>query len=102
MSNALFWLSGFAALCAFFGRLHFCRGSICQAARADVAFTSFSFALWTVSAVSSTLALYKSKRGSGNQQQEGAAAEKGEETNKEAAGIKPASAEQTDAAAQSA
>ncbi|KAF2969915.1 hypothetical protein GQX73_g3706 [Xylaria multiplex] len=38
--NALFYFAGFIALSTFMGRLLFCRGSVCSAARADVARTA--------------------------------------------------------------
>ncbi|KAI0112119.1 membrane-associating domain-containing protein [Nemania sp. FL0031] len=44
--NALFYLAGFLALSTFMSRLLFCRGSVCSAARADVAFSIFEFLLW--------------------------------------------------------
>ncbi|KAI1156489.1 membrane-associating domain-containing protein [Nemania diffusa] len=44
--NALFYLAGFLALSTFMSRLLFCRGSVCSAARADVAFGIFEFLLW--------------------------------------------------------
>ncbi|KAK4146535.1 membrane-associating domain-containing protein [Dichotomopilus funicola] len=49
--NALFYLAGFAALAAFLQGLLFCRGDVCHAAQADVAFGAFSFAVWTATAV---------------------------------------------------
>ncbi|KAL2019439.1 hypothetical protein VTK56DRAFT_9644 [Thermocarpiscus australiensis] len=51
VTNVLFWFAGFVALSVFLSKLLFCRGSVCHAARADVAFASFAFALWTASAV---------------------------------------------------
>ncbi|KAI0449813.1 membrane-associating domain-containing protein [Xylaria acuta] len=47
--NALFYFAGFIALSTFMGRLLFCRGSVCSAARADVAFGIFQFLLWVAS-----------------------------------------------------
>lgn len=49
--NALFYFAGFIALAVFMSRLLFCRGSVCGAAQASVAFGAFEFALWTASAV---------------------------------------------------
>ncbi|KAI0402404.1 membrane-associating domain-containing protein [Xylaria palmicola] len=47
--NALFYFAGFIALSTFMSRLLYCRGSVCSAARADVAFGVFEFLLWTAS-----------------------------------------------------
>jgi hypothetical protein len=44
----LFWFVGFVALAVFLSRLLFCQGSICHAARAGAVFSSFQFALWSV------------------------------------------------------
>ncbi|EKD21005.1 uncharacterized protein L3040_004623 [Drepanopeziza brunnea f. sp. 'multigermtubi'] len=43
----IFFFSGFVALTVFLGKLLFCRGSVCGAARADAAFAFFSWLLWT-------------------------------------------------------
>ncbi|KAL2197238.1 membrane-associating domain-containing protein [Corynascus similis CBS 632.67] len=64
LTNALFYLAGFAALAAFLNGLLFCRGDVCHAAQAAVAFGAFSFAAWTASAVLTCLELFKAKRGS--------------------------------------
>ncbi|KAL2070697.1 hypothetical protein VTL71DRAFT_13723 [Oculimacula yallundae] len=47
--NMLFYFAGFVALAVFLGRLLFCRGSVCAAARADASFAAFSWLLWTAS-----------------------------------------------------
>lgn len=47
--NALFYLAGFLALSTFMGRLLYCRGSVCCAARADIALGIFEFLLWAAS-----------------------------------------------------
>lgn len=44
--NALFYFAGFVALSTYMGILPYCRGSVCGAARADVAFGIFEFLLW--------------------------------------------------------
>ncbi|KAI2471821.1 membrane-associating domain-containing protein [Annulohypoxylon bovei var. microspora] len=49
--NALFYFAGFIALSVFMSRLLFCRGSVCGAAQASIAFGAFEFLLWTVSAI---------------------------------------------------
>ena len=49
--NVLNYFGGFIALAVFLSQLLFCRGSVCGAARADVVFASFSFALWSTSTV---------------------------------------------------
>ncbi|KAI1376136.1 membrane-associating domain-containing protein [Hypoxylon crocopeplum] len=49
--NALFYFAGFIALAVFMSRLLFCRGSVCGAAQATIAFGAFEFLLWTASAI---------------------------------------------------
>ncbi|KAI0882428.1 membrane-associating domain-containing protein [Annulohypoxylon maeteangense] len=49
--NALFYFAGFIALSVFMSRLLFCRGSVCGAAQASIAFGAMEFLLWTVSAI---------------------------------------------------
>ncbi|KAI0910969.1 membrane-associating domain-containing protein [Ustulina deusta] len=58
-SNALFYFAGFIALSTFMGRLLYCRGSVCGAARADVVFGIFEFLLWATSTVSTSRDLFK-------------------------------------------
>ncbi|KAI0837347.1 membrane-associating domain-containing protein [Hypoxylon sp. FL0890] len=50
-ANAVFYFSGFVALAVFMSRLLFCRGSVCGAARASVAFGALEFVLWTASLI---------------------------------------------------
>ncbi|KAI1210356.1 membrane-associating domain-containing protein [Annulohypoxylon truncatum] len=50
-SNALFYFAGFIALSVFMSRLLFCRGSVCGAAQASIAFGAMEFLLWTASAI---------------------------------------------------
>lgn len=47
----MFYFAGFIALAAFMSRLLYCRGSVCSAARADVAFGVLEFLLWIVSSI---------------------------------------------------
>ncbi|ORY64047.1 membrane-associating domain-containing protein [Pseudomassariella vexata] len=49
--NVLFYFAGFIALSVFISKLLFCRGTVCGAAKADVAFGVMEFLLWGVSAV---------------------------------------------------
>jgi hypothetical protein len=49
LSNVLFYFAGFIALAVFISKLLFCRGTVCGAARADVAFGAFEFLLWAAS-----------------------------------------------------
>ncbi|KAK8107718.1 uncharacterized protein PG998_009731 [Apiospora kogelbergensis] len=51
LTNVLFYFAGFIALSVFISKLLFCRGTVCGAARADVAFGAFEFALWGATAV---------------------------------------------------
>ncbi|KAH6670041.1 marvel domain-containing protein, partial [Halenospora varia] len=57
--NTLFYFAGFVALSVFIGKLLFCRGSVCAAARADAAFAAFSWLLWTGSSVVVALQIFK-------------------------------------------
>lgn len=59
----MFWFAGFVALSVFLSNLLFCRGAVCRAAQADVAFSSFSFAIWAASAVLTGQELIKLRRG---------------------------------------
>lgn len=58
-TNVLFYFSGFIALAVFISNLLFCRGSVCGAARADVAFGAFEFCLWGASAVLNGREIFK-------------------------------------------
>ncbi|KAI0506613.1 membrane-associating domain-containing protein [Xylaria bambusicola] len=58
-SNALFYFSGFIALSTFMSKLLYCRGSVCGAARADVAFGIFQFLLWGTSTVIASKDVFK-------------------------------------------
>ncbi|TVY35353.1 hypothetical protein LSUB1_G004454 [Lachnellula subtilissima] len=57
--NTLFYFSGFIALAVFIGRLLFCRGSVCSAARADAVFAAFSWILWASSSVVGALKIFR-------------------------------------------
>lgn len=57
--TTLFYFAGFIALSVFLGKLLFCRGSVCSAARADAAFAAFSWMLWTASAGLMALDMFK-------------------------------------------
>ncbi|RXG47072.1 hypothetical protein VDGE_20144 [Verticillium dahliae] len=48
--NTLFYFAGFIALSVFLGRLRFCRGSVCGAARADAVSAAAQFVAWSASA----------------------------------------------------
>ncbi|KAK4235605.1 membrane-associating domain-containing protein [Achaetomium macrosporum] len=66
LTNTLFWFSGCIALSVFLGKLFFCRGSVCHAARADVAFGAFSFIIWAVSTLLTALEIVRARRGHGH------------------------------------
>ncbi|KAG7294282.1 hypothetical protein NEMBOFW57_004353 [Staphylotrichum longicolle] len=65
LTNALFYFSGFVALAVFLQGLLFCRGDVCHAAQADVAFGAFSFAVWSASAALTALEVLKVRRQGG-------------------------------------
>jgi len=57
--NMLFYFAGFIALSAFLGKLLFCRGSVCAAARADAVFAAFSWLLWVGTSVILAMEIFK-------------------------------------------
>jgi len=57
--NLLFYFAGFIALAVFLGKLLFCRGSVCSAARADAVFAAFNWLLWTGSSALLALEMFK-------------------------------------------
>jgi len=57
--NALFYFAGFIALAVFLGKLLFCRGSVCAAARADAVFAAFGWMLWTGTTVILALEMFR-------------------------------------------
>jgi len=57
--NSLFHFAGFIALAVFLSRLLFCRGSVCNAARADAVFAAFSWLIWMASTTLIALELFK-------------------------------------------
>ncbi|ELR02734.1 hypothetical protein VC83_00829 [Pseudogymnoascus destructans] len=57
--TTIFHLSGFIALAVFLSKLLFCRGSVCNAARADVGAASFGFVLWVISTVMVGVEIFK-------------------------------------------
>jgi hypothetical protein len=59
VTNALFYFAGFIALAVFLGKLLFCRGTVCAAARADAVFAAFNWMLWTGSSTILALEFFK-------------------------------------------
>jgi len=59
MVNMLFYFAGFIALATFLGKLLFCRGSVCAAARADAVFAAFGWLLWTGTSAILALEMFK-------------------------------------------
>lgn len=57
--NLLFYFCGFIALSVFLGKLLFCRGTVCGAARADAVFAAFNWVLWTGSSALLALEVFK-------------------------------------------
>lgn len=57
--NVLFYFAGFIALAVFLGKLLFCRGSVCAAARADATFAAFNWLLWTGSSALLALEIFR-------------------------------------------
>jgi hypothetical protein len=57
--NMLFYFAGFVALATFLGKLLFCRGSVCAAARADAVFAAFSWLVWTGTSAMLALEIFK-------------------------------------------
>ncbi|AEO71710.1 uncharacterized protein THITE_2027507, partial [Thermothielavioides terrestris NRRL 8126] len=65
-TNVLFWFAGAIALGVFLERLFFCRGDVCRAAQADVAFAVFSFVLWSASALLTGWDVLRARRRGGS------------------------------------
>jgi len=57
--NVQFYFAGFIALAVFLGKLLFCRGSVCYAARADAVFAAFSWLLWMGSTTILAMEIFK-------------------------------------------
>jgi len=57
--NTLFYFAGFIALAIFLGKLLFCRGSVCVAARADAVFAAFSWLMWMGSTTLLAMEIFK-------------------------------------------
>jgi len=57
--TTIFYFAGFIALSVFLGKLLFCRGSVCAAARADAVFAAFGFLFWVISTVILGLEIFK-------------------------------------------
>lgn len=55
----LFYFAGFVAVSVFLGKLLFCRGSVCGAARADAVFAAFNWLLWSGSSALVAINLFK-------------------------------------------
>ncbi|CZT43604.1 uncharacterized protein RSE6_03665 [Rhynchosporium secalis] len=47
--NSVLYFCGFIALSVFLGRLMYCQGNVCTAAKADAVFGAFSSAVWVAS-----------------------------------------------------
>jgi len=67
--NSLFYFAGFVALAVFLSRLLFCRGSVCNAARADAVFAAFGWLTWMASTTLIALEMFKGgfRKRSGNE-----------------------------------
>ncbi|KAK0706861.1 membrane-associating domain-containing protein [Lasiosphaeria miniovina] len=50
-TNVLFWFAGSVGLGVFMNGLLFCRGAVCSAAQADVAFSAFLIFQWAATAI---------------------------------------------------
>ena len=60
--NMLFHFIGFISLAAFLSKLLFCRGSVCNAARADAVIAGFGWIFWTASCAETALAVFRGHR----------------------------------------
>jgi hypothetical protein len=63
--NMLFYFAGFIALATFLGKLLFCRGSVCAAARADAVFAAFGWLLWTGTSALLALQMFRGNKADG-------------------------------------
>jgi hypothetical protein len=66
-TNVAFFGAGFIALAVFLNRINFCRGMVCNAARADNVFAALIFALWTATEAVLVMDLFKQRSPSGQQ-----------------------------------
>lgn len=57
--NTLFYFAGFIALAVFLGKLRFCRGSVCEAAKANAGLSVVQFLLWGATAGLAGLGIFK-------------------------------------------
>jgi hypothetical protein len=65
--NVILWGAGFIALAVFLTRINFCRGMICNAARADNVFAAIIFLLWTVTEGALVMDILRKPQPSGQQ-----------------------------------
>ncbi|KAF2840285.1 hypothetical protein M501DRAFT_1002605 [Patellaria atrata CBS 101060] len=63
----IFWFAGFIALAAFLGNGRECRGSVCNSARAGVAFAAFEWLLFTATTVMAVLHVYRTRNTHNNE-----------------------------------
>jgi hypothetical protein len=61
----IFYFAGFIALSIFLANLLFCRGSVCNAARADAAFSALGWLVWTASTALTAMDVWKTRRWGG-------------------------------------
>ena len=57
----VFWLAGFLAQAVFMSHLKFCRGSVCESARAGVAFAAMSWVLFVSTTVMAIVYVFRTK-----------------------------------------
>jgi len=60
--NSIFYLSGFIALSVYLSNLNYCRGSVCDAAKAANFFAVTSFSVWFAEAIILGLAIIRGQR----------------------------------------
>ncbi|CCU77018.1 MARVEL domain-containing protein [Blumeria hordei DH14] len=61
--NALFYICGFIALAVYLSNLSYCRGAVCDSAKASCFFAAFSYLAWIAEAVLVGLAIIRNQRG---------------------------------------
>ncbi|KAI1002194.1 hypothetical protein K3495_g6004 [Podosphaera aphanis] len=61
--NALFYISGFIALAVYLSNLNYCRGAVCDAARADCFLSAIAYLAYVTEAVMTGSAMIRHQRG---------------------------------------
>jgi hypothetical protein len=67
-TNVIFWAAGFIALAVFLYRINFCRGMVCDAARAADVFAAINFVLWSLTEAVLVMDMFRKRQKPSGQQ----------------------------------